>query len=293
LEISPVELRQLEQFVAVAEEGQFTRAAARCTIAQSALSTSIRALERELGAALFVRTTRRVALTAAGRALLIEARRTLAAAAAAQAAVHDVQALLRGSLAVGGVPTFSLLNQPALLQRFRLRHPRVDIRYTRGTSMALMEDVREARLDIAFVSLTTRSPTGLTVRELATSPVVLVCPLDHPLADRAEVSLEELAQECFVGAPPGSVGYEAIDRVFAVAGTERKVPFEVNDVATILDFVVHGMGVTLLVKELAASRPELCTIPLAEQGAMWRLAAVTPSDQEISPAARELLTLMD
>jgi len=84
-----MELRQLEQFVAVAEERQFTRAANRCSIAQSALSTSIRSLENELGAPLFLRTTRRVTLTEAGQALLTEARRTLTAAETARTAVHD------------------------------------------------------------------------------------------------------------------------------------------------------------------------------------------------------------
>jgi DNA-binding transcriptional LysR family regulator len=288
-----MELRQLEQFVAVAEEGQFTRAATRCTIAQSALSTSIRALERELGAALFVRTTRRVALTAAGRALLTEARRTLAAAAAARTAVHDVQALVRGTLNVGGIPTFSLLDQPALLQRFRTRHPGVEIRYIRNASTALIEDVREARLDAAFISLPNRPPAGLTVREIASSPAVFVCRNDHPLADRTQVGLEELAGECFVGMPPGSIGYQAIDRVFAASGTERQVPFEVNDVAAMLDFIEHGIGVTLMVKELAANRPQLCTIPLAESGMVWRLGVIAPPDEQITPAARALLDLLE
>lgn len=288
-----MELRQLEQVVAVAEEGQFTRAAARCAIAQSALSTSIRALERELGAPLFLRTTRRVTLTVAGRALLTEARRTLAAAAAARAAVGDVQRLLRGSLAVGGVPTFSLLDQPDLLHRFQTRHPGVDIRYIRGTSMELIEDVRNARLDIAFVSVPNRPLEGVIVRDLATSPVALICRHDHRLADRRQVDLNELAGEVFVGAPPGSVGYEAIDRVFAAAGTGRRVPLEVNDVGAMLDFVEHGLGVTLLVRELAAGRPGLCTVPLSETGMVWRLGVLTPPESQVTPAVRELLTLID
>ncbi len=118
-----MELRQLEHFVAVAEEGHFTRAASRCHISQSALSTSIRSLERELGSPLFVRTTRTVALTDAGRVLLDEARRTLAAAASARESVLAVQGLLRGSLAVGSPPAPGLIDQAALLARFRDRHP--------------------------------------------------------------------------------------------------------------------------------------------------------------------------
>lgn len=287
-----MELRQLEQFVAVAEEGQFTRAAARCTIAQSALSTAIRSLERDLGAALFVRTTRKVTLTAAGAALLAEARRTLAAAAAARAAVGDVQQLVRGTLAVGGIPTFSLLNQLDLLHRFRTAHPGVEIRYSRSTSVALIDDVRAGRLDVAFVSLPVRPPEGVRVRELAARPVELICRRDHRLAGRHAVGLADLAQESFVGPPPGSVGYEFVDRVFAAAGTERRVPYEVNDVGAMLDFVAYGMGVGLLVRELASGRPELCAVPLCEEELVWRVGVITPPEP-LTPAVRELLRLLD
>src|SRR5437868_13472950 len=94
-----MELRQLEYFVAVAEERHFTRAASRMHVAQSGLSASIGSLERELGARLFVRNTRSVELTDEGRALLTEARHTLAGVAAAKDAVAAVHGLLRGTLA--------------------------------------------------------------------------------------------------------------------------------------------------------------------------------------------------
>jgi DNA-binding transcriptional LysR family regulator len=99
-----MELRQLEHFVAVAEEDHFTWAAARWHLSQSALSTSIRSLERELGSPLFLRTIRKVELTEAGRVLLDEARLTLAAASARDS-VQAVQVLLHGSLQVGAIET--------------------------------------------------------------------------------------------------------------------------------------------------------------------------------------------
>src|SRR4051812_49822701 len=96
-----MELRHLATFTAVAEEGSFTRAAARLHIVQSAVSAGVRALERELGAALFDRTTHRVQLTDAGSALLPEARATLAAARAAREAVDAVRGGLRGTVTLG------------------------------------------------------------------------------------------------------------------------------------------------------------------------------------------------
>src|SRR3954469_18820475 len=113
-----MELRHLEHFVAVAEERSFTRAAGRLPLLQSALSVSIRALEGELGARLFERTTREVALTDAGRVLLPEARRTLEAAASARAAVLGAQAGLRGTLRLGMMQVIGLVDVGSLLARF-------------------------------------------------------------------------------------------------------------------------------------------------------------------------------
>jgi DNA-binding transcriptional LysR family regulator len=287
-----MELRQLEQFVAVAEERHFTRAAARCHIAQSALSTSIQALERELGAALFLRTTRRVQLTEAGRALLAEARRTLTAAAAARDAVHDVQNVVRGSLRVGGIPTPGFLAQAAVLARFRTLHPRVEIRYTRGTSMSLIAGIQRGELDLALVTRPSRLPADLAATDLLTEPVTLVCRPDHRLAQRKRVSPQELRGEIFVTGPPGSVGYEAIDRVYAAGAAERNVPFEVNDVITMLEFVANGLGITLLPEHFASSHPDLRAIPLTGHTLTWTLAAVTPSSDRTTAAARALLQLL-
>ena len=218
-----MELRQLEHFVAMAEDGHFTCAANRCHIGQSALSTSIRSLERELGSPLFLRTTRKVELTEAGRVLLEEARRTLAAATSARESVLAVVGLLRSTLRVGGIPTPGLLDQAALLASFRALHPGVDIRYVRDTSMALVPEVEASRLDVAFVSLPRRLPEAVMAVPLDTHVDVRV-PTRPPLAGRPRVALKSLVAEDFVGPPEGSTGYEAADRVFAATGQERRVP---------------------------------------------------------------------
>src|ERR1700739_3531167 len=107
-----VELRQLEHFVAVAQECHFTRAAQRLHIAQSGLSASIRSLEKELGATLFLRSTRQVQLTAAAQPLCVEALRALAASDAAKDAVAAVQGLLRGSLSIGSLQCLHAVDLP-------------------------------------------------------------------------------------------------------------------------------------------------------------------------------------
>jgi DNA-binding transcriptional LysR family regulator/SAM-dependent methyltransferase len=286
-----VELRHLEHFVAVAEEGHFTRAASRCHISQSALSTSIRALERELGSPLFIRTTRNVELTAAGRVLLGEAARTLAAATSARDSVLAVQGVLRGWLRAGGIPTPGLLDQAALLAAFRDLHPAVDIRYLRDTSMALVPEVEASRLDVAFVSLPQRLPEPVLAIPLVSQRLMFVCRPDHRLAGRKRIALRSLAGEDFVGPPNGSASYEAVDRVFTSAAHERRVPFEVNDTLTILDFVAHGLGVTLAPEYLATSRPDLRAIRLTNPDMTWTLAAIVHR-HHATPAAQAFMTLL-
>jgi DNA-binding transcriptional LysR family regulator len=123
-----VELRQLAHFVAVPEELHFSRAATRVHVVQSSLSASIHTLEREVGAALFVRDSRSVMLTQAGRALLPAARRALAAADEGRDAVAGVRGVLRGQLHVGAIQTLGVIDLPALLTALRRAHPGVTIR---------------------------------------------------------------------------------------------------------------------------------------------------------------------
>jgi DNA-binding transcriptional LysR family regulator len=174
-----VELRQLEYFVAVAEESHFTRAARRMHVAQSGLSASIRSLERELGASLFLRSTRQVQLTAAGQALLVEARRALTATNAGRDAVAAVQGLLRGSLAIGSLQCLHAVHLPAVLGGFLSEHSGLEIRLRHGGSAELIEQVRAGRLDLAFVSRPARCLDDVMIRPLASEPLVLACALWH------------------------------------------------------------------------------------------------------------------
>ncbi len=288
-----MDLRQLEFFIAVAEEAQFTRAARRIPIAQSALSTSIRTLERELGAELFRRTTRRVELTPAGEALLPEARRTLAAAAAARASVEGVGGVVRGSVSVGGIATGRLFDQVEVLAEFRARHPDVAINYVRDASSALLERIAEGHLDVAFVGLPSPVPDDVHAIEIRRDTVVFVCRVDHPLAQRTEVSIQELADETFVSSTAGSIGFQLVSEVFASAGKPLSVPYQVNDVATILDFVSRGLGVSLVGETYARDREELCHVPIADITLAWTLALATSPPERQSPAAAAFAALVD
>jgi DNA-binding transcriptional LysR family regulator len=288
-----MELRQLEHFVAAAEERHFTRAAQRLHIVQSGLSASIRALERELDAALFVRTTRRVELTQAGRALLPEARRTLAAAQAAGEAVAAVHGLLRGTLAVGTMqilpPAVDLL---AALGRFHAEHPGVELRLHQAGTGTLLEEVRAGALDLALVAPAGRPPRGITLRRLASDPLLVACAPTHPLAGRGQVDLADLAGEPFVDFQPDWGLRMLLDRHFAAAGLERSMAMEVNDVPTLLELVAHGLGVAL-VPEVATRYPAAVRyLPLRPPAPAFEVAVAMVADPPASPAARALLAML-
>lgn len=289
-----MELRQLEYFVAVAEDRHFTKAAQRMRVSQSGLSASVRALERELGATLFTRTTRSVELTGAGRALLSEATRTLAGARAARDAVAAVQGLLRGSLAVGTEQCVNI-NVGELLARFRAEHANVAVRLRQAGSAVLAQDVADGRLDLAFITLPGPPPDGVRLLPMTSEPMVLLCEPGHRLAGAPYVQWPQLADETFVDWHPDWGARRLTDRAFAASGTPRQVALEVYDVHTLIDMVRHGLGIAVVPepisrKEQAAA---LTAVPVkgpAEQ--RWEVSVALPEGDRPSPAARKLLSYL-
>ncbi|WP_329140378.1 LysR family transcriptional regulator [Streptomyces sp. NBC_01476] len=293
-----MELRHLEHFVAVAQDRHFTRAAQRLMVSQSGLSASVRALERELGAQLFVRSTRSVELTAPGRALLVEATRALASVRAAQEAVAAVQGLLTGTLSVGTEQCVTGVNVPALLARFRAEHPQVQVRLRQANSAALTAEVGAGRLDLAFVALHGPAPEGVRLLPLTCEPMVLLCHAGHRLAGAAEVRWPELDGETFVDFHPDWGSRSLTDTAFAATGTHRQVALEVNDVHSLIDLVGHGLGIAVVPRPVALKdqAAALACVPLTGGAApdpLWKVSAAVAETDRVGPAARELLTYLE
>jgi DNA-binding transcriptional LysR family regulator len=290
-----MELRHLEYFLAVAEELNFTRAARRLHVVQSGVSASVRALEHELGAALFERTSKHVALTTAGEALLPEARATLAAAQAARDAVGQVAGGLRGTVRVGTMTSIGILDLPGLFGRFHADHPQVGIRLRApiGGSAGLAQALVDGELDLAFVSLPGRPPAGLTVRSLATVPLVAVLPAGHPLSASSAVTLADLAGEPFIDSPVGFGNRLVVDRGFAAAGLERFVVIEVTDIATTAEYVRQGLGVALMPSfAVRADDPDVCVRPVDGTHLEWSMAVAYSSARRPGAALTALLELI-
>ncbi|RIQ12382.1 LysR family transcriptional regulator [Jiangella rhizosphaerae] len=289
-----MELRHLEHFVAVAEEGHFTRAAQRLIISQSGLSASIRTLERELGAALFHRNTRQVSLTEAGRALLAESRRALASVEAAREAVAAVNGLLRGTVRIGAEQCLGAVDVPGLLARFRAAHAGVEVRLDQAGSARLLDDVRAGVLDVAFVPVVAPPPDGVDLIPLNTEGMVVLCPPDHPLAGSGRIELSRLHGTAFVDFQEEWGARQLADAAFAAAGLERRVTMEVNDVHTLLDLVGHGLGVALVPEHVSRKRAAEVLDVLTIEDALpcWAVSVALPAAQRRGVAVDRLLDLL-
>ncbi|MEV6374902.1 LysR family transcriptional regulator [Micromonospora musae] len=291
-----MELRNLRHFVTLAEERSFTRAAARELIVQSGLSSSIRTLEKDVGALLFVRGTRPVRLTAAGEALVAEARRTLDAAAAARQVVQDVQGVLSGRFRIGTIHSIGhTLPFDSWLAEFALAHQGVEIVVRQEAALRMVEMVSNGELDCAL--LPADRDLGLAVLPLVSEPIVLACAPDHPLAGQRTVRLAQLDGERFVETPVGWAIRALLDEKFRAAKLTRRIAVEVNDWATVLDLTGAGVGVALIPQGLDFTRhprrPELRLIPVADLHLERRLDLVFPAGTAASPATRRFVELLE
>lgn len=281
--------------MAVAEERHFTRAAQRLHVAQSTISSSVRALEREFGTPLLVRTTRRVELTDAGAALLPEARRILAAADAARAGVGAVTGLLAGRVRVGTGKALHI-DIASGLERFCAEHPQIDVQLHQGGSIELLEAVSDGRLDFAPLGIVDPLPERIRetvqVIEVHDEPLMFACSRGHRLADRNTVCLVDVADERFADLGPDWAMRRVNDKAFSELGRPRRVAFETNDVDELLEVVGRGLGVALIPTSARRRSRGVRFLELSDPAPRWRTGVAVPRGRAPSPAARALFAAL-
>ena len=243
-----MELRQLQQFIAVAEALNFRRAAERLHMAQPPLSVAIRKLEEEVGARLFERQPRGVALTAAGTAALGVAHRCVNEAAALRSAAQAAAGGESGLLRVGFVGSATYALMPRLLPAFRARYPQVELVLRESTNLELLVLVERNELDIGLVRYPTGSASDLRFEIVEHDVFCAVLPAAHPLAKKKRLTLAMLAREPFVDYASTRVpGLHAIVMLaFQQAGLAPRVSQEATQVQTVISLVQSGMGVALV-----------------------------------------------
>jgi DNA-binding transcriptional LysR family regulator len=284
------ELRLLRSFVAVAEAGSLTRAAAELHIAQQSLSQQMTTLEAQLGVRLLERSSRGVTLTERGAVLRDEARAVLARA---ERAVETVRRGTPGELRLGVLSSVANELMPPVVRALRERHPEIALRTEDVAIGTLVERLRDGRLDagLSRPPLVDDLATEVVLRE----PVAAVLPEGHPLAGRAELELAELADEPWVLTPRASwpPWHRKYDEDFAHAGFRPRVVQRGTSPQNLLALVAAGVGVTRLAISARSLRDGgVAFVPLAGEEAavvlVWRAESPSPLLSALRDVVRDV-----
>jgi len=248
-----MELRQLEYFVAVAEEANFTRAAERVHISQSGVSAQIRQLEHDLGATLIDRSGRTATLTTAGAAALEHARAVLASVDDVRNAVDDVTGLVRGRLVVGMVTACTVTALFDALAAFHIAHPSVEITLVEDGSDRLIEGVRSGATDLALIGAAGAPPAGLESLTIVSERLIAAVPVGHRLAKRRRATLAEISAFPIVCLPKGTGIRTVFDQACADKGIQPDIALQASAPAAVADLAIRGLGIAILSQSMSAS----------------------------------------
>ncbi|MER5491484.1 LysR family transcriptional regulator [Streptomyces sp. LE64] len=290
-----MQLQQLRYFVTVAETRHFTRAAEVVHVAQPSLSQQIRALERELGADLFLRARGNITLTDAGEALLPLARRILADADTARHEVQELAQLRRGRVRLGATPSLCTGLLPEVLRAFHDRYPGIRLHIEEGGSHDLVRELARGALDLALVVLPLPSPSpALTTVEILREELVVVSSPELPAPGQGgEVRVTDLSGEPMVMFRHGYDLRELTVGACRAQGFEPEFAVEGGELDAVLGFVRAGLGVAV-VPRMVATRPGLGlrVSRLSHPGLHRTIALAHRSDVAPPRAARELQRLL-
>src|SRR5262245_42767314 len=276
-----MDLRQLSYFLAVAEEGQFTRAAARVSVAQPAVSAQIRRLEAELGEPLFHRDRRAVTLTAAGEALLPHAQAALAAAGRGRDAIASLRGILQGRLRVGvSGPVDHHLAEA--LGDFHRAHPAVEIEFTQQQNEPLLDAVAGGDVDAAIVGLGAQpTPPGVGVRVVATEPLILAVRRGDPFSKRLTVTIAQLRGQPLISLVRGSGLRTVLETACHEAGFVPWITAEASELGSLIELAAEGLGAAALPRS-AAKGADLALLEITRPR-LRRLTALAWNEAATSP----------
>lgn len=285
-----MELRHLRYFLAVAEELNFTRAAKRLNIAQPPLTQQIKALEAEMDVLLFDRTGYRVELTDAGRSFMPQVVRILAdvrnavtvAKRAAQGEIGHVRVGFTESASFNPLVT-------AAFRNFRVTFPEVELSLEESPSTVLAAALRDGRIDAAFVRPPLRTGEGIALHLVDEEEMVVAVPRDHPLAERSDLAIEDLAEETFVLYPraerPGLA-----DTVIAAcekAGFSPKVKQYTPQLSSTINLVAAALGVSIVPRSMQGLQPHAVIYKRLRDPHLTALLGVAHrSDETSAPVLR-------
>ncbi|MEE4599131.1 LysR family transcriptional regulator [Streptomyces sp. DSM 41524] len=272
-----METRDLQYFVAVAEEANFTRAAERLLVAQPHVSQRIREMERVLGRSLFERTSRRVNLTAAGQRLLMLARPLLEQLDSIEGQMGSSTEEVTEDLTVAAIKSLPGVQLSALIHTFRRRHPGVRFILRELTTTTMLDELAAGAIDLAIAQAPEGNRSGLIIDDLARDDFVLIVPLEHRLAHQHTVSMSELGAEVFITLDRGSGTQRTLRTAAKKAGFMPRVMIEVLQLDTVRELVAAGLGVALMPRSKAETAgPAVSVLDMGPPKLARRIVIATP-----------------
>src|SRR4029077_10758243 len=259
-----MEIHQLRYFVAVADEGNFSRAAAKVRVAQPSLSQQIRKLEAEVGQPLFDRLPRSVVLTEAGRCFIDYARQILASIGAARRCVDELKGEVAGKLAVGAIPTIAPYVFPELVVTFQKHYPEVTLEIVEDVTDGITRRVEAGELDVALASTCQPSPT-LRRESLGSEPLLALLPQRHPLAKKTLVELDDLKAQRFLLLHEMHCLSQQVNRLLEARRLRPEIALAGSQLSTIANMVAASIGVSIVPQMMVKHQatPGCISVPFA------------------------------
>jgi LysR family transcriptional regulator, hydrogen peroxide-inducible genes activator len=287
-----MELSQLRYVAAVADSGNFTRAAVRLDIAQPSLSQQIIKLEKELGHKLFHRLGRKAVLTEAGKVFLERARRILFEVEGATKELGDHPSLER-KITVGAIPTLAPYVLPELIKRCQKRYPNLQVNIREDFKKTLIAELLEGELDMALVALPVADPS-IHVDVLWKEPLMLTVSVDHPLASKPRVTGADLAAENFILLGSSSSLAAQVRRFCGDHHFEPRIGSQCAQVATVKALVGNGAGISILPRGARTDddRDWLAYISLSDSEPTREIAVLRHMQRYQSRGAEQFLSLL-
>lgn len=280
----------IEEFVVLADTGNFLEAAERLYIAQSSLSRHIRAMEQELGEPLFERTTRHVALSEFGRIFLPYAREIAALQAGYRQALGRYRSALGGMLAVGLVPAVARYPVTDMLMAFGRENPGVKLNLVEEDSNILSQRLLSGQLDLAFLREGEAKAAGLKRIPLYRDSLCALLPPGHPLAGEKALRLEQLRDEAFLLLPQGTLVHALSLEACRRAGFAPRIAYTGHRGENMARMVQGGMGVALLMRtpSMEMAGEGVAVLPIVPEVATT-ISLVYPGERTLSRAGKRLL----
>ena len=240
-----MEIHQLRYFLAVADEGSFSRAAAKVRIAQPSLSQQIQKLEADIGQPLFDRLPRSVVLTEAGVCFVDYARQILSTIGDARRCVDELKGAVAGRLAIGAIPTIAPFILPKLISRFQKRYPQVKLEIVEDVTDRVAQRVESGELDAAIASTCDKNPS-LRPHHLGKEPLLALVPKRHSLATKAQITWDDLKGDRFLVLHDMHCLSRQVNEFLAARKLRPELALEGSQLGTIANLVAAGIGVSIV-----------------------------------------------